>query len=161
MTLMTKTELLELIADGENSGVEFKRDGVRPEELAREIVALANFRGGHVLLGVEDDGTISGIGRDDLEHWVIDTVFGRYVHPEIDPFYQEIRIGDGRRVAVVSLTEGTSKPYVVRSQDREDIYCRVGSISRLATREQQARLYQFGGMLHAELQPVSGSALQT
>ena len=34
---MLKAELLEFIANGENSGVEFKRDDIRPEQLAREI----------------------------------------------------------------------------------------------------------------------------
>lgn len=68
---MLKTELLEIIANGENSGVEFKRDDIRTEALAREIVAMANLRGGMVLLGVEDDGSISGIQREDLETWVM------------------------------------------------------------------------------------------
>ena len=156
---MTKSELLELIANGENSGVEFKRDDIRPEQLAKEVVALANFRGGKIILGVEDDGTITGIQRDDLEPWVMDTVFGRYVHPMILPFYEEIQMDDAHRVAVISLTQGTAKPYVVRHNDREDIYVRVGSVSRRATREQQARLFALGGMLHAELLPVSGSGL--
>jgi len=40
---MLKTELLEIIANGENSGIEFKRDAIRPEQLAKEIVALANL----------------------------------------------------------------------------------------------------------------------
>ncbi|WP_218117398.1 AlbA family DNA-binding domain-containing protein [Photorhabdus luminescens] len=43
---MLKTELLEIIANGENSGVEFKRDDIRPEQLAKEVVAMANFQGG-------------------------------------------------------------------------------------------------------------------
>ena len=43
---MTRSELLELIANGENSGVEFKRDDLRPEQIAKEIVALANSKGG-------------------------------------------------------------------------------------------------------------------
>ena len=68
---MTKSELLELIANGENSGVEFKSDNLRPEQLAKEVVALANFRGGRILLGVEEDGAITGVRRQDLEHWVI------------------------------------------------------------------------------------------
>ena len=156
---MTKSELLELIANRENSGVEFKSDDLRPEQLAKEIVALANLQGGRILLGVEDDGTITGIRRDNLEHWVMDTVFGRKVHPMILPFYEEIQIDEQRRVAVISLTQGTTKPYVVRHNDREEIYVRVGSTSGLATREQQARLFALGGMLHAELLPVSGSAL--
>lgn len=157
---MLKTELLEIIANGENSGVEFKRDDLRPEQLAKEIVALANFQGGKLLLGVEDDGSISGIQRDDLETWVMDTVFGRYVHPMILPYYEEVKLDDGKRVAVIALTQGTAKPYVLRNNNREDIFVRVGSTSRLATREQQARLFESGGMLHSEVLPVSGSYLE-
>ncbi|POZ49963.1 RNA-binding domain-containing protein [Methylovulum psychrotolerans] len=157
---MLKSELLEIIANGENSGVEFKRDDLRPEQLAKEIVALANFQGGKLLLGVEDDGSISGIQRDGLETWVMDTVFGRYVHPMILPFYEEVEFDGGKRVAVISFTQGTAKPYVLRKDNREDIYVRVGSTSRLATREQQARLFESGGMLHSEVLPVSGSRLE-
>lgn len=156
---MTKAELLELIANGENSGVEFKRDDLRPEQLAKEVVALANFQGGRILLGVNDDGTIAGIQRDDLEQWVMDTVFGRYVHPMILPFYEEIQVDEQHRVAVITLSQGVTKPYVVRDRGREDICIRVGSTSRLATREQQMRLFALGGMLHAESLPVSGSSL--
>lgn len=156
---MLKSELLEIIANGENSGVEFKRDDLRPEQLGKEIVALLNFQGGKLLLGVEDDGTISGIQRADLETWVMDTVFGRYVHPLTLPFYEEVMFDDGKRVAAISLTQGTAKPYVLRNNHREEIYVRVGSTSRLATREQQARLFESGGMLHAEVLPVSGSKL--
>lgn len=157
---MLRTDLLEIIANGENSGVEFKRDDIRPEQLAKEFVALANLRGGMVLLGVEDDGAISGIQRGDLETWVMDTVFGRYVHPLLLPFYEVVTLEDGKRVAVVSIATGTSKPYVLRHNGREDIYVRVGSTSRLATREQQARLFESGGMLHSEILPVSGAAFE-
>ena len=93
---MLKSELLEIIANGENSGVEFKRDDLRPEQLAKEIVALVNFQGGKLLLGVEDDGSITGIQRPDLETWVMDTVFGRYVHPLILPFYEEVLLDEGK-----------------------------------------------------------------
>ena len=48
---MTRTELEELIRSGENSGVEFKRDDIIPERLAKELAALLNLRGGHLLLG--------------------------------------------------------------------------------------------------------------
>lgn len=157
---MLRTELLEIIANGENSGVEFKRDDIRPEQLAKEIVAMANLRGGMVLLGVEDDGAISGIQRQDLETWVMDTVFGHYVHPLLLPFYEVVTLEEGKRVAVVSIAAGTSKPYVLRYNGREDIYVRAGSTSRLATREQQARLFESGGMLHSEMLPVSGAAFE-
>ncbi len=156
---MLKFELLEIIASGKNSGISFAAENALPEQLAKEIVALANFQGGKLLLGVEDDGSISGINRDDLETWVMDTVFGRYVHPMVLPYYEEVLFDDGKRVAVISLTQGTAKPYVLRNNNREEIYVRVGSTSRLATREQQARLFESGGMLHTEVLPVSGSGL--
>jgi len=35
----------------------------------------------------------------------------------------------------------------------------VGSVSRKASREQQARLFALGGLLHPERLPVSGSGL--
>ncbi|MBI4756864.1 MAG: putative DNA binding domain-containing protein [Betaproteobacteria bacterium] len=156
---MLRTELMDLIAAGENSGVEFKRDDVRPEQLAKECVAFANFRGGRVLLGVEDDGAVSGITRPDLERWVMDTVFGRYIHPVIIPYYEELVLDDGKRVAVITVEQGIAKPYVLRANDREDIYVRVGTTSRLATREQQARLFQESRMVHTEVLPVSGADL--
>ena len=154
---MLKTELLEIIANGENSGVEFKRDDIRPEQLAMDAVAMANLKGGMVLLGIEDDGSIRGIERKNLEQWVMN-IFHQKIHPAILPFYEEVLFGD-KRVAVVSFAEGPSKPYVVRDKGREDVYIRIGTTSRLATREQQARLYESGGLLHVEASGVSGSSL--
>lgn len=154
---MLKTELLEIIANGESSGLEFKRDDIRPEDLGKEVVALANFQGGRILLGIEDDGSISGIQRANLEEWVMN-IFRDKIHPFINPYYEEVVIDD-KRVAVISIEQGTSKPYVLRHNGQERIYIRVGTTSRDATREQQARLYDAGGMLHAETMSVSGTNL--
>jgi len=155
---MLKAELLEIISSGESSGIEFKRDDVRPEQIGKEVVAMANHKGGRLLLGVEDDGTISGIQRADTEEWVMN-IFASKIHPMLLPFYEEVAMDDGKRVAVVTFAEGSSKPYVLRHEGREDPYIRVGTTSRPATREQQARLHEFGGMLHTELLPVSGAGL--
>ena len=48
---MAKTEWLELIAHGENPGAELTRDALRPEQLAQEIVVLANLQGAGILIG--------------------------------------------------------------------------------------------------------------
>lgn len=157
---MKKQELLELIEAGENSGVEFKLDNIRPEQLAREAVAFANLQGGVILLGVSDEGEIVGLTRPNAEEWVMDTVFSRYIHPAMIPYYQEIPIDEGKRIAMLSISAGTAKPYVLRHKDREDIYIRVGSISRLATREQIVRLFGSGGLLHLETLPVSGTSIK-
>ena len=157
---MLKTELLEIIQNSENSGVEFKRDDIRPEQLAKEVVALANFQGGHILLGVEDDGSITGIQRVNLEEWVMN-VFRDKIHPTIIPFYEEILLENNKRIAIISFPQGTSKPYVLRHNNREDIYIRIGKRSELASREQQARLFALGGILHPEVMPVAGTNINS
>jgi ATP-dependent DNA helicase RecG len=154
---MLKAGLLETIARGENSGLEFKRDDIRPEQLAKEIAAFANVQGGRILLGVEDDGTISGLQRADTQEWVLN-VFRDKVHPQIIPFYEEVAFEQNKRVGVVTVSAGVSKPYIVRHNNREDVYIRLGSRSELATREQQMRLYESGGLLHVETMPVPGSS---
>lgn len=152
---MNKELVLTLIANGENSGVEFKLDGVRPEQLAKEVVALANLKGGHILLGVGDDKAVVGVTRENLGAWVADTVFGRYVHPIILPYYEEVLMDGGKRVAVVTVGTEVAKPYVVRANDRETAYVRIGAISRPATREQLLALGSASGMIHAEVMPVN------
>lgn len=155
---MLKTELLEIIANGENSGVEFKRDDIRSEQLAKEIVALANLQGGRVILGVEDDGTISGLQQKNAQEWVLN-VFRDKVFPQIIPFYEELQLDDQQRVAVVTIAPGISKPYMLKHNNREEIYIRMGDRSELASREQQLRLFESGGLLHVEVLPVAGSSL--
>ncbi len=152
--IVLKTELLEIIANGENSGVDFKRDDIRPEQLAKAIVAMSNFQGGRVILGVEDDGTISGLQRIKLEEWVMNVMRDK-IHPLVLPFYEEIKMDDNVFVAVITFPQGVSKPYVLRDRGEEKIYIRVGTTSQLATREQQMRLFEVGGMLHTEVLPVA------
>lgn len=158
---MKKQDILDLIAAGENSSVEFKLDNIRPEQLAKEAVGMTNLQGGVILLGVSDEGAVVGIARPNLEEWVMDTVFGRYIHPIIIPHYQEFLFEDNKRIAVITVTAGTAKPYVVRHNDREDMYVRIGSTTRLATREQALRLFGSGGLLHAETLPVSGTSMKS
>ncbi|MGI9323064.1 MAG: RNA-binding domain-containing protein [Pseudomonadales bacterium] len=155
---MSQTDIPALISQGEGANLEFKRDDVRPETLAKEVVAFANMNGGQILLGVEDDGGISGIQKDNLQEWLMDVVIGRYVAPYIRPDCEEVSV-DGNKVAVIGIPMGTAKPYTLQHQDRTDIYVRYGNVCRLADRAQAARLFQSGGDLSAEKFPVHGAQL--
>ncbi len=156
---MLKSDLQVLIDQGEGAKLEFKRDDVRPEDLAREIVAFANMNGGQILLGVEDDGNISGIQRPTLQAWLMDTVIGRYVTPYIHPDYEEVSLDD-KKVAIVTIPRGAGKPYARKHKDREDIYVRYGNTCQLADRQQQARLFSSGGLVSVEKFPVPGAKLK-
>ena len=101
---MTRDRFAERLRDGENSGVEFKRDEVTPEKLAREMAALLNLDGGLILLGVEDDGSVSGLRRDPKkrEEWVME-VARTHLRPPVIPFWETKAMPDGNVVGVVSL----------------------------------------------------------
>ena len=62
MTLQEQ-EIFELISQGESLILEFKSDikSLPDRELISAVVALANTEGGELLLGVEDDGEITGL----------------------------------------------------------------------------------------------------
>ena len=149
-----------IIAGGENAKTEFKRDdrNLRPEHLAREIVAFANMNGGQVIIGVEDDGAVSGVTRSNLQAWLMDTVIGRFIDPQIVPDYDEFVL-DGKPIAIVTVPAGSAKPYAVRRQERTDYYIRLGDTVQRAGREQMARLFQSGGLVSVEKMPVHGSSL--
>ena len=152
---MTRTDLLEIIRNGENSGVEFKRDVVQGQDLAKELVAFANFEGGIVLLGVEKDGKVSGVTRDDPEMFVMNACRDK-VRPGLIPFYEVVRdVEPGKDVAVVRVSRGFDVH--ARWHDNKNLYfIRVGTQSRDATPEELARLFQQRGGFRAELRPVSG-----
>ncbi len=157
---MNKTELLEIIRNGENSGTEFKRDDVRPESLAKEIAALANLEGGYILLGVEDDSTVTGLTRSDIEEWVMN-ICSDNIQPPIIPYFEVVLWEDDKKVGVITIPEDSpDKPYKARQGSRWVPFVRMGSTSREATREQEQRLYQDSGVLRHDIKPVSGSALK-
>ncbi len=155
---MIKTELLEILSYGENSGVEFKRDEIRPEELAKELVAFSNLEGGMVILGVEDDGTISGLKRAQPEQWVMNICRDK-IRPPIVPHFQILKgVEKEKDVAIV----GVPHAYTVQSYWHNNIYrypIRVGSQSREAYPEELERLFQRRKRLRVEMQPVSGTTL--
>jgi ATP-dependent DNA helicase RecG len=155
---MTRTELLEMIHNGENSGVEFKRDVIQNHDLARELVAFANFQGGVVLLGVEDDGSVSGITRDNLEEWVM-TACRDKVRPGLIPFYEVVKdVEPGKDVAVVRVSRGFDVQTLWHN-NKNAYYIRVGTQSREPSPEELSRLFQQRGTFRAELRPVSGAVL--
>lgn len=155
---MTKTELLELIKNGENSGVEFKRDTIDNRALAKELVAFANLRGGRVLLGVDDDGSVVGVTRDRLEEWVMTTCRDK-IRSELIPYFEVIRdVEPEKDVAIVLVDRGWAVHHVWHNKHRT-YYIRVGTQSREASAEELERLFQQRGAFRLEVRGVSGSSL--
>ena len=100
---LTVEQVKLLIREGEGLTVEFKeRYTPRIDE---DIVAFANARGGTLLLGVRDDGTIAGERlTNDLKAKI--NSLARNCKPAITTELSQIG-----EVVAVSVAEGTEKPY--------------------------------------------------
>ena len=145
-------KIKQLVAQGEGISVEFKSSDARPDSLAREMVAFSNTYGGMLLLGVEDDGTISGIGPHHLEERIAN-ICRHNVAPAIAPLISLITIND-LNICVIQISKGAHKPY--QTQDGK-FWIRVGSTNRQATKEELSRLFQAAGLVHFDIAPVEGT----
>ncbi len=160
---MNKADVIELIQSGENSGVEFKRAELRPEQLATEIAALLNLEGGRILLGVDDNGSVTGLIRDSrrVEEWVMETA-RTHVLPAAIPYWETVDWGNGRIVGVISLPrDAPDKPYKARRGGHWITQVRVGTTTRAAGREEEERLYLQGGQFRYGLKPVLGTGIDS
>jgi ATP-dependent DNA helicase RecG len=157
---LTKPELLELLKNGENSGIEFKRDDLPNHELAKALVALLNLNGGVLILGVEDDGTVSGVIRDNPEEWVVELCRTK-IDPPMIPFLSWVRdVEPGRHLLAVQVPSGPDKPYGRLHNNRRTYFIRVGSSCREASRDELERMFQASGRLQYGLKPVPGASLE-
>jgi len=157
---MTHADLRQLIANGENSSVEFKRDDLKPRALAKELVAFVNLEGGRVLLGVDDNGTVSGLKHDpgETEEWVMNVARNK-IRPSIIPHFQVLRdVEPGRHVAVIRVEKGWTV-HARYHNDKEEYYIRAGSRVDTMHREELERAFQRRAGLRPELRPVTGSSL--
>jgi predicted HTH transcriptional regulator len=142
---MKPKELIELIALGESSKLEFKRKLSSPEKIAKEIAALANTRGGQLLVGIDDDGTIVGVRSEKSEIDIIQTACEFFIEPPVAYDIDIISIY-GTDVVVANIPESKHKPHIISLEDNERTvkraYIRVGEKSVMASRE-MFRLMKF------------------
>jgi len=147
--------ILKLIAQGENSSIEFKQVEVRPDGLAKELVAFSNTSGGVVLIGVDDNGNIIGTeARPDIEEWVVNIVRNNVI-PAISPKIEKQEI-NGKTIVIIEVDRGQDKPY--QSIDGK-YWLRVGSTNRMATKEELSRLFQQAGLVHYDIAPLDSTSI--
>ncbi len=117
---MTIYELRKLVEKGEGQHLEFKKKADHPDKIVREMVAFANSVGGGVLLlGVEDNGRITGLPFPEEDQFVMEAAIARYARPLLEYQLTFVPIGQGKTVLFYQIPEGGSKPYAWLS-DKEN-----------------------------------------
>jgi predicted HTH transcriptional regulator len=105
-----------LIAEGEHQMLDFKFGISDFRKIARTLVAFANTDGGRLLIGVKDNGAISGV-RTDEEFFMVEGAARIYCRPEVPLKLKQWNV-EGRIVLEATILPGKHKPY--RAKDESD-----------------------------------------
>jgi len=155
---METTALLSMMACGEDSRHQFKTNVTNVDALAAEFVAFSNSEGGTLLIGVTDEGQVSGLTQADMHrlNQLVSNAASQSVRPPINPFTENLSLPEGM-VMVVNIERGISKPYM---DNQGAIWVKSGADKRKVTaREELQRMYQSAALLHADEVPVTGSSV--
>ncbi|MFP3860583.1 MAG: helix-turn-helix domain-containing protein [Bacteroidales bacterium] len=125
--------IFDLIRQGEHDMLDFKHSIANAKKIAKSLVAFANTNGGKLLIGVKDNGTISGI-RSEEEFYMIETAAHMFCKPEIK-FSTETWYIDGKTVLEITIPKSLNKIYYAKdSQGKWKVYIRVDDKIFLANR---------------------------
>jgi len=139
---MDYKDVNHLIEEGEGFEIEFKRKVSTPEKIARAMIAFANTRGGHILFGVDDDGSIVGVESEKSEVDLILEASSLYCLPEINPRIDIVPF-DGKDVIVAYVEESKDKPHYftgnsngqTESEEETKVFIRVNDKTMMASKE--------------------------
>ena len=149
---MNTEDILQDIALGEDSSRQFKVQLNNAQQLAKEMCAMSNSRGGLIYVGVQDDGGISGISAEDLRtynQW-ISAAANEMIRPAIYPHTKSFEI-DEKVILVISISDGVSKPYC----DNKGVYwTKSGSDTRNASPQELARMFQASSQITLDETPT-------
>lgn len=108
----------KLIEQGEHQMLDFKFEISDSRKIARSLAAFANTDGGRLLIGVKDNGSISGI-RSEEEKYMIQTAAELYCKPTIEFQAKEWNI-NGKTILEVFVPK--SKYHKHKAPDHNNIY---------------------------------------
>lgn len=100
--------LHELIAQGEHQQQDFKYKIQDAVKLAKSVSAFANTEGGRLLIGVCDDGHISGV-KSEEEIFMMHAAAYKYCSPESDISFSTLHV-EGRTVVIATIPPTPDKP---------------------------------------------------
>lgn len=128
--------LKKLVAQGEGSTLEFKRKATHPEKIICEMAAFANTQGGTLLVGVSDDGNLSGLKFPDEEAFAIRGALKKFCRPALPYKEQLITLSENRFILSYEIFPSHRKPhYVVHNKVKPEVFVRVADKSIKASRE--------------------------
>lgn len=127
---MNKKELIDLIKTGEGYTLELKES--IGNSLGKEICAFANASGGKIILGIKDNGALTGYKLTNKDKSLIQDI-ARNMDPSLHLTVEKVF-----DLAIIYVPEGKEKPYTVNGH----FYLRQGANSQQLKRDEIRSLFQ-------------------
>ena len=107
-------DIKKLVLEGETDTLEFKKKANFPEKIVKEVVAFANTRGGRLLIGVDDDSTITGLKNYEEDIYSLNEAIANYCTPSIKYQLDVVKMNEKRAVLHYTIYESKDKPHFVK-----------------------------------------------
>ena len=163
-----KHYLQQLISDGEHQQQDFKYRVSDAVKLARSVSAFANTDGGRLLIGVRDDGHLSGV-RSEEEIHVMHQAAYKYCQPEASIKFDTYHI-DGRTIVVATIPPSARRPvFALDEEGKKTAYIRIADENIVASpvhlaiwresQQEQGAMMTYTDSVHQLLDVLQGPAL--
>jgi predicted HTH transcriptional regulator len=120
-----------LIKKGENQHLDFKHKIDDARKIARAMAAFANASGGTLLIGVKDNGSITGVKTEE-EWYMLQAAAEYYSKPKI-PYTINLWKVDKKFVLEAIIYESKTKPhYVQNEKGKWTVYIRINDQNLVA-----------------------------
>ena len=127
-----KRYLQSLINEGEHQQQDFKYRVSDAQKLAKSVSAFANTDGGRLLIGVRDDGNMSGV-RSEEEIYMMHQAAYRYCRPEASIKFDTYHV-DGRTIVVATVPPSAKRPICAINEDGKNrAYIRIADENIVAS----------------------------
>ena len=155
--IMTEDFFKDLCLCGETTKVQFKESFTSQKEIAKEMIAFANTKGGVILFGVEDKcGKLVGLSYDEIQ--VISRELGNAANEQVRPtIYIETEVVrvEEKHFLICSVEEGKNKPY---KNLNGEIWVKQGADKRRITENSEIlALFQDSGSYQPDAVGVNGT----
>jgi len=155
---MTEQELIVLCSLGESTTLQYKLEFTTTKQIAEELVAFANTRGGTIVFGAEDKtGKMVGLTYEQVQYISreLENTANDYVRPVIYVETETVN-HDGMSYVIVYVRNGAYKPYKDISGN---IWVKQGADKRRVTENVEIRrLLQSSHQYAADAEGVEGSS---
>ena len=127
-----KRYLQSLIREGEHQQQDFKYRVSDACKLAKSVSAFANTNGGRLLIGVRDDGHLSGV-RSEEEIYMMHQAAYKYCKPEASIKFDTYH-ADGRTIVIATVSPSAKRPVsAIDEEGRQRAYIRINDENIVAS----------------------------